>query len=189
MTDSFLYTTPTAEISRPLVEQLTEEYQNRYGTYFGEDSSAEMNRYPPERFAGPDGAFVLLLRDGVPIAGGAFMRYDENTAEVKRVWTDKNHRRQGLARRILAELEAQAERQGYTRLYLTTGFRQPEARDLYLANGYAALFDVAADPEIYGSLPFEKYLAGPPPGYVPVLVTPPEGGWKQARAAQLAKQA
>ena len=54
------------------------------------------------------------------------------------------------------ELEAQAARQGYSRIYLTTGFRQPEAVGLYLNYGYTALFDTAADPEIYKSLPFEK---------------------------------
>jgi GNAT superfamily N-acetyltransferase len=158
MTDSFLYTSPTAEISRPLVEQLTVEYRNRYGNYFGEDSSAEMNRYPPERFADPDGAFVLLLRDGRPIAGGAFMRYDETTAEFKRMWTDTDHRRQGLAQRVLAELETRAAAKGYGRVYLTTGFRQPEAAKLYLKAGYTALFDVTADPESIQILPFEKAL-------------------------------
>jgi len=158
MTDSFLYTSPTAEISRPLIEQLTVEYRNRYGNYFGEDSSAEMNRYPPERFADPDGAFVLLLRDGQPIAGGAFMRYDETTAEFKRMWTDRGHRRQGLAQRVLAELESHAAAKGYSRVYLTTGFRQPEAAKLYLKTGYTALFDVTADPESVQILPFEKAL-------------------------------
>ena len=159
MTDSFLYTTPNAEISRPLIEQLTVEYRNRYGNYFGEDSSAEMNRYPPERFADPDGAFVLLLRDGRPIAGGAFMRYDENTAEFKRMWTDADHRRQGLAQRVLVELESRAAAKGYSRVYLTTGFRQPEAAKLYLKAGYTALFDLTIDPEIVQILPFEKALA------------------------------
>ena len=159
MTDSFLYTSPTAEISRPLIEQLTVEYRTRYGNYFGEDSSAEMNRYPPERFADPDGAFVLLLRDGRPIAGGAFMRYDDNTAEFKRMWTDKDHRRQGLAQRVLAELESHAASRGYGRVYLTTGFRQPEAAKLYLKSGYTALFDVSVEPESIQILPFEKVLA------------------------------
>nr|WP_295888028.1 GNAT family N-acetyltransferase [uncultured Devosia sp.] len=159
MTDSFLYTSPTADISRPLIEQLTVEYRNRYGNYFGEDSSVEMNRYPPERFADPDGAFVLLLRDGRPIAGGAYMRYDDNTAEFKRMWTDADHRRQGLAQRVLAELENHAAAKGYGRAYLTTGFRQPEAASLYLKAGYTALFDVTADPESIQILPFEKALA------------------------------
>ena len=157
MGDSFLYTTSTAEISRTLIEQLTVEYRARYGDHFG-DASVEMNRYPPERFAAPDGAFVLLLRDGKPIAGGAFMRYDETTAEFKRMWTDTDHRRQGLAQRVLAELESHATALGYTRVYLTTGFRQPEASALYLKPGYSALFDVTADPATIEKLPFEKAL-------------------------------
>ena len=178
MTDSFFYTTPTDPLAEPLVAQLTAEYDRRYGDYFGEPAEKEMNRYPASAFAPPDGAFVLLLRDGVPIAGGAFKRYDAQTAEFKRIWTDENHRRQGLARRIVSELEAQAVRQGYARVFLTTGFRQPEARDLYLAIGYSALFDVAADPAVYGALPFEKFLFGPPAGYVPQFV---EQGWISSR--------
>ena len=178
MTDSFIYTSIEDPLARPLVVQLTAEYDRRYGDFFGEPAEKEMNRYPPSLFAAPDGAFVLLLRDGVPIAGGAFKRYDAETAELKRIWTDENHRRQGLARRIVAELEAQAIRQGYKRVYLTTGFRQPEARDLYLATGYSALFDVSADPAEYGALPFEKFLFGVPDGYVPQLVVP---GWINVR--------
>ena len=44
-------------------------------------------------------------------------------------------------------------------MYLTTGFRQPEAAKLYLKSGYRALFDVTADPETIQILPFEKTLA------------------------------
>lgn len=157
MTDSFLYTTPLDPLAQPLIEALTWEYETRYGDYWGAgDGVKEMNRYPPELFAPPDGAFLLLLRDGAAIAGGAFKRYDEHTAEMKRVWTHVDLRRQGLARRVLVELEAQAVRQGYSRIYLTTGFRQPEAATLYLRSGYTALFDTEIDPEIHGKLPFEK---------------------------------
>jgi len=158
MSDRFVYTTPDDPLARPLIEQLTHEYTSRYGDHFGEPATAEMNRYPAERFAPPDGAFVLLLRDEVPVAGGAFMRYDETTAEMKRVWTDKDHRRQGLARIVLTELEAHAARLGYGRIYLTTGFRQPEAAALYLKTGYTALFDLNLPPEAVEILPFEKAL-------------------------------
>jgi GNAT superfamily N-acetyltransferase len=179
MTDRFHYTTPDDPLARPLIEQLTAEYDRRYGDFFGEPASKEMNRYPPELFGPPDGAFVLLLRGDEPVAGGAFKRYDAQTAELKRIWTHEAFRRQGLARRVVAELEAQAVRQGYSKIFLTTGFRQPEARDLYLALGYYALFEVSADPEIYGALPFEKFLFGPPAGYVPQFV---ESGWLNTRS-------
>ncbi|MER9934210.1 GNAT family N-acetyltransferase [Mesorhizobium sp. M0088] len=159
MTDIFLYTTPVDPRAQPLVEALTYEYETRYGTYWGEPASTEMTRYPAELFAPPHGAFLLLLRDGVAIAGGAFKRYDEQTAELKRVWTHVDLRRQGLARKVLDELEPQAARQGYTKLYLTTGFRQPEAANLYLNSGYTALFDTTVDPETYRTLPFEKDIS------------------------------
>ncbi|MBK0022037.1 GNAT family N-acetyltransferase [Brucella pseudogrignonensis] len=159
MADEFLYTSTTDIRAVPLIEALTIEYDTRYGTYFNEEgAAAEMNKYPPEAFAPPHGNFLLLLRDGQTVGGGAFMRYDDVTAEFKRIWTHSDLRRQGLAKKVLEELEAQAHRQGYKRVYLTTGFRQPEAKELYLRNGYTALFDISADPEIYGTLPFEKNI-------------------------------
>ena len=159
MADVIIATTPLDPLARPLIEDLISEYDSRYGSYFDEEGAVkELNRYPPEAFAPPDGNFLILLRDGEAIAGGAFKRYDAETAEVKRMWTRKDLRRQGLASVILAELEARALAQGYGRFYLTTGFRQPEAVKLYLSHGYDARFDVDADPEVYRHLPFEKAL-------------------------------
>ncbi len=161
MSDSFVYTHTLDPRAAPLIEDLIREYHARYGNYFGEDGARqELYRYPPEAFAPPDGNFLLLIRDGETIGGGAFMRYDEATAEFKRIWTRADLRRQGLARKVLVELEQQAARQGYKRVYLTTGFRQPEAVNLYLGYGYTALFDRSVDPEVHGVLPFEKRLEG-----------------------------
>ncbi|MDO1583802.1 GNAT family N-acetyltransferase [Rhizobium oryzicola] len=160
MSDQFHYTSTLDPLARPLLEQLTFEYDSRYGSFFDkEGASKEINRYPAEVFQPPHGNFLLLLREGRAIAGGAFMAHaDEGTAEFKRIWTDASLRRQGLARKVLLELEAQAVRQGYSRVYLTTGFRQPEAVGLYLTNGYTALFDTTAPPETIVKLPFEKHL-------------------------------
>ncbi|MEU6929836.1 GNAT family N-acetyltransferase [Streptomyces sp. 2RAF24] len=150
-------TTTTDPLARPLLDELAYEYTTRYG------SSEDLRRYPAEEFAPPQGAFLLLLEQGRPVAGGAYRRYDEHTAELKRIWTHSAHRRRGLARRVLTVLEREAADRGYTRIYLTTGPRQPEAKGLYLATGYRPLFDVAADPESIGPLPFEKYLETPKP--------------------------
>ncbi|SIQ96653.1 Acetyltransferase (GNAT) family protein [Rhizobium sp. RU35A] len=160
MSDHFHYTSPLDPLAAPLLEQLTFEYDSRYGSFFdAEGAKKEINRYPAEVFQPPHGNFLLLLREGRAIAGGAFMAHaDEGTAEFKRIWTDATLRRQGLARKVLLELEAQAIRQGYHRVYLTTGFRQPEAVGLYLTNGYTALFDTTAAPETIVKLPFEKHL-------------------------------
>lgn len=169
MADAFVETTPLDPRARPLIEDLIREYDGRYGTLFEPAGAAtELNRYPAEAFAPPQGNFVLLLRDGETIAGGAFKRYDARTAEVKRMWTRRDLRRQGLAAAVLGELESLARRQGYERFYLTTGPRQPEAVRLYLSLGYAALFDLAADPETYRHLPFERELRSGPSAPAPI---------------------
>lgn len=160
MSDQFYYTTPLDPLAQPLIDELTFEYDSRYAAFYAvEGGTREMDRYSPDAFLPPHGNFVLLLRDGQAIAGGAFIRHeDRGTAELKRIWTHSGYRRQGLARRVLVELEEQAVRQGYSRAYLTTGFRQPEAVALYLTNGYSALYDTGADPETLRKLPFEKSL-------------------------------
>lgn len=139
--DRFAYVSVHDPLARPLFDELAYEYGSRYaGLINAEEISHELRRYPDEAFAAPHGAFVLLLRDGQAIAGGALMRHDDvGTAEFKRIWVRRSHRRQGLSRRVLAELEAQAVRQRYTRVFLSTGPRQPEAIALYQTSGYTLL--------------------------------------------------
>ncbi|HEY5835619.1 GNAT family N-acetyltransferase [Streptomyces sp.] len=147
-------------VSDPRVEPLLRELGDEYSARYGKDAHAELARYPDEEFTAPHGGVLLLLLErGEPVAGGAFRQYDETTVELKRIWTHSAHRRRGLARRVVDELEREAGARGYRRIYLTTGPRQPEARALYLATGYRPLFDTAADPETIGPLNFEKHLA------------------------------
>lgn len=167
MPDVIIQTTPLDPRAKPLIDDLIREYDSRYGTFFDAAGAAtELNRYPAELFAPPEGNFIILQRDGETIAGGAFKRFDERTAEVKRMWTRGDLRRQGLAATILAELERLAVAQDYDRIYLTTGFRQPEAVRLYLSVGYEALFDPQADLEVLRKLPFQKDLAAVSAGQV-----------------------
>ncbi|MFD4997487.1 GNAT family N-acetyltransferase [Streptomyces buecherae] len=147
-------------VSHPLVRPLLRELGDEYTARYGGDAHQELARYPDEEFTpAHGGTLLLLLEDGDPVAGGAFRRYDATTAELKRIWTHSAHRRRGLARQVVIELERTARERGYRRVYLTTGPRQPEARGLYLATGYTPLFDTEADPETIGPLPFEKHLA------------------------------
>jgi GNAT superfamily N-acetyltransferase len=149
---------------KPLLDELAVEYDARYGDLFGRKAAAEeLNRYPADEFEGPGGALLVIQENGESIAGGAFRRYDASTAELKRIWTHSGHRRRGLAKRVVAELEALAASRGYTRLYLTTGPRQPEAKHLYLTTGYQPQFDLDADPATLKFLAFTKELPEVPP--------------------------
>ena len=87
------------------------------------------------------------------------MTVGEREVEVKRMWTHADHRGRGLAKRVLAELEAEARRRGATRVVLSTGPRQPEAVRLYLSTGYTPLFDPALAANQIGIHHFEKELS------------------------------
>lgn len=145
-------------LAQPLLAELAVEYAQRYGG----TPSAHLAwlPVPPAELAWPDGGLLIGVVDGVPVTGGAFRRYDANTAELKRIWTDGAHRRRGYARALLAALEAEALARGYRRLYLITGNRQPEAEALYDATGYTRVPpDPLPDWGPFLPIAFEKWLA------------------------------
>jgi GNAT superfamily N-acetyltransferase len=125
-------------LAQPLIVELADEYAQRYG--------GEPARYlewlvdgPEDEFAEPHGGMLIGVLDGHSVTGGAFCRFDVETAELKRVWTHRDHRRRGYARSLLAALESEIAARGYTRVYLITGDRQPEAEELYESAGYTRL--------------------------------------------------
>ena len=148
-------------LAAPLLAELAVEYAERYGG--NEDRILTWLRgYPAAEFAAPNGALLIGLAgehpQGRPITGGAFRRFDSETAELKRIWTYSRHRRCGHARALLAALEAEIAARGYRRVYLTTGDRQPEAAALYLSTGYTRLPEpLPAEGEVH-PVAFEKLL-------------------------------
>lgn len=146
-------------LAAPLLAELAVEYAGRYG---GTERGVMkwLRSSPASEFAPPDGGLLVGLLDGTPVTGGGFCRYDESTAELKRVWTDSRHRQRGYATAMLTALEAEIAARGYRRVYLMTGDRQPEAEALYLACGYTRLAaPLPSDGEVY-PIAFAKELDG-----------------------------
>ena len=85
-----------------------------------------------------DGAryFVVLEEEGRAIACAALQTFDDNDAELKRMYVAPHARGRGLARLLLGTLEQTARTAGYAALRLTTGYLQPEAIALYESSGY-----------------------------------------------------
>ncbi|WIB14017.1 GNAT family N-acetyltransferase [Curtobacterium sp. MCPF17_052] len=108
----------------------------------------------PRRSAGSS----CCTRGDQLVAGGAFKPFDEQTVELKRIWTAPSERGRGLAAEVVRELESEARGRGYSRVYLTTGPRQPEAVRLYRRLGYTPLYDLTLPAEEVGIHPFEKAL-------------------------------
>ena len=81
-------------------------------------------------------AVVLLYRDGLAVACGAFKALSAETAEEKRVFVRKAYRGQGLSKVLMEALERQIRSGGYRRAVLETGVKQVEAIHLYQRMGY-----------------------------------------------------
>jgi ribosomal protein S18 acetylase RimI-like enzyme len=154
----FVPTAMDGTLAQPLLAELAVEYGERY------ESPplmvlAWLKDNPAAEFAPPDGGMLVGLLDGRPVTGGAFCRYDADTAELKRIWTDREHRRRGYARALLAELEAEIARRGYRKIYLMTGNRQPEAEELYESLGYTRLAEPLPSVGPVFPIAFHKELA------------------------------
>jgi GNAT superfamily N-acetyltransferase len=145
-------------LAQPLLAELAIDYAHRY------DSTpptvlAWLKDNPADEFAPPDGGMLIGLLDGRPVTGGGFRRFDAETAELKRVWTDSAHRRRGYAMALLVALEAEIATRGYRKIYLMTGDRQPEAEELYRAGGYTRLPGPLPSSGPVFPIAFEKWLA------------------------------
>ena len=90
-----------------------------------------------ESLAAPDALFAVARDDdGVAIACGAMLLAGER-GELKRFYTVPAHRGRGVAKALLAFLEAECSSRGCLELALETGIRQPEAVAFYARSGYA----------------------------------------------------
>lgn len=147
-------------LAEPWLAELSVEYSGRYGGT-PDQMMGWLRGKSADEFAPPGGGLYVGVLDGVPVTGGAFTRFDTETAELKRIWTDSRHRQRGYGRVLLAHLEGEIAARGYRRVYLTTGHLQPEAEALYDAAGYTRL--IAPMPaEAEGAvfpIAFEKQLS------------------------------
>lgn len=85
-------------------------------------------------------AVLLMLADGEP-AGTVTLRKHDDRYEVKALMVHPDHRGLGIAKKMLTGLEAVARDDGGTRMWLQTGFSQPEAIGLYKKAGWVKLED------------------------------------------------
>ena len=121
----------SAEVSRSLIASLNAELTSVYP-----EPGANHFQLDPEEVAEGRGTFLVVYRDGAPVGCGALRVLDPKTAELKRMYVDPRARGQGLGRRLVAALEAEARALGVRRLVLETGVRQAAALALYRATGF-----------------------------------------------------
>lgn len=82
---------------------------------------------------------VVAYLDDDPVGCGAFKRFSDAEAEIKRMFVKAECRGQRIAAKVLAELEDWSTEFGFSAFILETGFKQPEAIALYTRSGYTVI--------------------------------------------------
>ena len=101
---------------------------------------------------------IVAYENNLPVSCGAIKPLDENSMEVKRMFTLPQHRGKGLAATVLNELEKWTRELGYKTCALETGKRQPEAIALYKKCGYQTIPNYGQYAGVENSVCFEKFL-------------------------------
>lgn len=79
---------------------------------------------------------VIIYLDDKPVGCGCFKKYNNNTAELKRMFVSPDARGLGLAQLIIREVENKAIGNGFEVLILETLYKQIEAITLYQKVGF-----------------------------------------------------
>ena len=147
--------------ARPLLAELDADLAQRYG-------SEEQVHADAAEFLPPHGLFVLVLVDDTVVACGGFRPLRPRIGELKRMYVTPHARGTGLARRVLAHLEAAAQAAGYAHLWLETGTMQPEAMRLYESSGYTPIPGFGQFADSPRSRSYAKPLASSPSSRAPL---------------------
>ncbi len=148
---------PTSDAARFCLDAYAAELDALLDTGF---DPARSRAVDPAGLTPPAGLLLVARLRGEPVACGALRLPPGEPAEIKRLWVARSARRLGVARRVLAELEAHAVRAGARVVHLDTNRHLHAATTLYRSAGYAEVAPFNDEP--YAHHWFEKRLV--PPG-------------------------
>ncbi len=111
----------------------------------------DMGKFPvpdpgADSYRPPHGRFLIAWSDDLPVGCVSLRPLDGTTAEVKRLWVQASARGQGLARRLMRDIENEARAMGATHLKLDTNSALSEAITLYRATGWTDIAPYTGPP-------------------------------------------
>jgi ribosomal protein S18 acetylase RimI-like enzyme len=140
----------------PEVRRLYADFIHEADAPLGIDLGAEAAAGPPVDLDPPNGVLLLVRVDGAPAGLGGVRHLDTPVAEVKSMYIAPEHRGEGVARRLLTELESISADRGCRAIRLDTSDYLTPAIGLYRSAGYAEVAAYNRNPK--ASLWFERKL-------------------------------
>jgi DNA-binding MarR family transcriptional regulator/GNAT superfamily N-acetyltransferase len=144
---------PTGADAQRCIAAYVEELNRRSDA--GYDPARGVSAAPHE-MAPPAGLFLVAYRHGDAVGCGGVKHHPAAPSEIKRMWVAENARGLGIARRLLAELEADSIRSGASLATIETSATLFEAIALYRSVGYVEVPPFNEEP--FADHWFEKRL-------------------------------
>lgn len=101
---------------------------------------------------------IVAYIDGNAVGCGAIKEFGKETMEIKRMFVHHGFRRQGIAKKILEQLEIWANELKYETCILETGNKQKEALSLYQNLGYEVIPNYGQYEKVESSICMQKKL-------------------------------
>jgi DNA-binding MarR family transcriptional regulator/predicted GNAT family N-acyltransferase len=137
------------------IGQYFAELDRRFDTGFDPSISISADA---DELRPPAGLVLVATLRSEAIGCGALKFHTDQPTELKRMWVADSARGLGIGRRLLAELEAEAENRGSQVVRLETNGSLTEAIALYRSSGYVEVEPFNDEP--YAHHWFEKRLSG-----------------------------
>lgn len=107
----------------------------QFQAYVERAIAEELGRIEEYYFA-REGQGFWVADEGRVVGMAGVERHGEDCAELRRMAVEKDHRRKGIGRELLATAEAFCRDAGYRRIVLSTSELQAAAARLYESSGY-----------------------------------------------------
>ncbi|MBL7704476.1 MAG: GNAT family N-acetyltransferase [Taibaiella sp.] len=101
---------------------------------------------------------VVAYEAGEAVGCGAIKEYESGVMEIKRMFVLADSRGNGIAGRVLTELQVWAKELGYSKCILETGDKMIEAIGLYKKNNFKIIPNYEQYANIVSSICFEKEI-------------------------------
>ena len=148
----FVYTDGGSLDFMELCHELDDFFNELVG---GEENRAE---YIPYNQLDDIHNVVVAYDDDIPVGSASFKKYDDECAEVKRVFVKEEYRNKGIANELMELLENTAREQGYRYLILESGAPLVAAMALYRKIGYKVIPNYGQYREMPNSICMKKEL-------------------------------
>lgn len=101
---------------------------------------------------------IIAYDDAIPVGCAGFKKYDDECAEVKRVFVRQEYRGKGISNKLMELLENVAREQGYCYLVLESGEPLVAAMALYRKIGYKIIPNYGQYKDMPDSICMKKKL-------------------------------